>query len=613
MYETEASYRVESIDQIPPSVQSKFQELTGQISERTVLPWGEHCTECVWPTCYTTCDLYTPREDLRCRRFVDGMVRIDHPGSPNSYLLKIRFKRWGKLWTPGNVHLYTPAQARTREWRDHLIGNAICRFPLPVYARKVVAGKRYYLKTTFAQRRQPSEQRPTAFILECYNPGTATITASLTMRPTAGDSKVPFQQLVELPSGFVRVRVPVDAISRSIIDGPFEVELTPNEIEDGETLYFGVMDFVREVVEPKLAGRNGTGRDEPKTAATNGKVSKVKCVVWDLDNTLWDGTFVEDGAEGLRLKPEVVDVIHALDRRGILQSIASKNTFDDVWRVVAAFGLADFFLFPQVSWGPKSQGLEAIAKQLNIGLDTLLFVDDSPFELAQVQSALPEVRVMAASGISQLLDRPDCDVPVTEEGASRRKLYQQENVRQQYATTFDGDYFAFLKDCRLELTLRPLSRANLQRVHELTQRTNQMNFSGTRYDRDTLERIMATEHLDSYVLECRDRFGSYGIVGFSIVDRREPRMTDLMFSCRVQSKRVEHAFLTYLFERYSGSSNAEFWANYRKTTRNAASGRVFEDVGMEEVATQEGVTSLVRRDAGKIQPDGIVSITFDKE
>jgi FkbH-like protein len=593
MYETEANHAIEPLDQLPPDVQARFQELTDRIQARTLLPWGEHCTECVWPTCYTTCELYSPREDTRCRRFVDGMVRIDHPRSPNSYLLKIRFKRWGKLWSPGNVRLYSREEAARRERRDYLVGTAIYHFPLPTAVRKQVAGKRYYMKNALAQRRDPSEQEPTSFVVECYNPDNTVVRASLTMRPTSGRSKVPLQRLLELPPGFVRIRIAAHEIPRALLEGPFEVELTPNEIEDGATLYFGVIDFVREAHE---------------AAATSPTGKKVKCVVWDLDNTLWDGTLVEDGAESLRLKPEMVAVIHELDRRGILQSVASKNNYEDVWPVVSAFGLNDVFLYPQVSWGPKSAAIETIAKKLNIGLDTLLFIDDSPFELEQVRSACPSVRVLAASEAMRVPERPDCNVPVTEEAASRRKLYQQDSLRQESAAAFDGDYLAFLRDCRLQLTIRRLSAANLERVHELTQRTNQMNFSGNKYDRDVLERLMAVEYMDTYVLECRDRFGSYGIIGFSIVDRREPRMTDLMFSCRVQSKRVEHAFLTYLFRHYRTLTDAEFHANYRKTPRNAPSGQVFADVGMQEVDTRDGVTSLVLRKDQIVLSDDIVTI-----
>src|SRR5580700_4675040 len=135
MYETEANHKVETGSQIPPEVVSALAELKGRVLARTVLPWSEHCTECVWPTCYTTCDLYSPREDGRCRRFVDGMVRVDCPGAANSYLLKIRFKRWGKLWTPGNTRLYPMAVSDRLEKRDQTIGSVLYQLPVPAAAR----------------------------------------------------------------------------------------------------------------------------------------------------------------------------------------------------------------------------------------------------------------------------------------------------------------------------------------------------------------------------------------------------------------------------------------------------------------------------------------------
>jgi FkbH-like protein len=158
------------------------------------------------------------------------------------------------------------------------------------------------------------------------------------------------------------------------------------------------------------------------------------------------------------------------------------------------------------------------------------------------------------------------------------------------------------------MQIEPLSPANVERVHELTQRTNQMNFSGNRYERKLLEEIAADRSQDAYVIGCRDRFGSYGIVGFSIVDSSEPRLTDLMFSCRIQAKRVEHAFLSYLLRKYIKATGSDFWADYRKTPRNAPSGRVFEDIGMEEKAERDGVTALVFPHDRAIPDDGIVTI-----
>src|ERR1700680_1864643 len=125
MYESEANVVTVSSGEIPAEVLASFSESRQTVTSRTLIPWGEHCTECVWPTCYTTCDLYSPRQDGRCRRFADGMVRVESPSAMNSYLLKIRFKRWGKLWTPGNARLYSIEKAQRLERRDYHIGRVL--------------------------------------------------------------------------------------------------------------------------------------------------------------------------------------------------------------------------------------------------------------------------------------------------------------------------------------------------------------------------------------------------------------------------------------------------------------------------------------------------------
>lgn len=590
MYETEANTRVESAEQIPAEALASFGLLRGRISSRTVLPWSEHCTECVWPTCYSSCDLYSPREDGRCRRFVDGMIRIDCPSAVNHYLLKIRFKQWGKLWTPGVLRLQSVHQAERLENRDRRIANVLYQIPLPAPLKKAAVEKRYGFKKRMAQRKGDSDAAGANFLLECFSPARQVVSLSLTIRSFQPNNSIPFQRLIDLQPGYNLVRVPSKDISSTIdLGSPFNVELIPNEIGQEITLFFGLMDFVQEV--------------EPV-----GKESKVKCVVWDLDRTLWDGILVEDGPENVRLKPGIIDTIEELDRRGILQSIASKNNHDEVIKLLKEFGIEELFLYPQVSWRPKSEALDAIARLLNIGIDTLLFVDDSEFELRQVQSVHSKLRVVNANEYSSLLDRSDCQSPVTEESKRRRKMYEVEQSRQQVASSFKDDYRAFLMDCDIHLEIAELSEDNLERVHELTQRTNQMNFSGNRYDRALLREVLQNSQLDTYVLSCKDRFGSYGIIGFGIIDNREPRLTDLMFSCRIQAKRVEHAFLSHVLRKYISLTGRDFHANYRKTPRNAPSGQVFADIGMQEVGLSDGVTQLVLRKDQDIPSDGIIRL-----
>lgn len=601
MYESEINGRVEELSQLPPDVVARFVDFRPKVATRTSLSWGEHCTECVWPTCYTSCDLYSPREDGKCRRFQDGMVRIDCPDSPSAYLLKIRFKRWAKLWTPGSIRQYPLAEADRLERRDQQIGSTLYQLPAPQKLRTLAIQKRYGWKKRTVNAAHSFDPLPTHFAMECYNPGAAPVDITLTLR-LADTSKpsIPFERLVTVQPGFHRELIPLDDITRLIdLRQPFGVDVTPNEIEDGATLYFGLMDFISLTPEPS----------QKAAVSSAGSPAKVKCIVWDLDNTLWDGVLVEDGPDNLNLKPGVVEMIQDLDRKGILHSVASKNTFDDAMAVLKHHGLDEYFLHPQISWGPKSDAIKTIAKRLNIGVDTLLFVDDSEFELAEVRSGCPQAQTFSSLRYLELPDLPGLQVPVTEEGASRRKMYQQESLRESIAEQHQGDYLQFLRECEMEMRLEPLSESNLTRVHELTQRTNQMNFSGNRYVREALQDILQKGSLDTYVISCKDRFGSYGIVGFSMVDPSEPRMVDLMFSCRIQSKRVEHAFLHFLIASYRDRGmHRGFWANYRKTPKNEPSGRVFEDIGMQVLDLTNGVSNLFYPPDRPVHPDGVIQI-----
>jgi FkbH-like protein len=591
MYETESNRKVESADQIPPDVIAAFGSLAGKIVMRTSLPWSEHCTECVWPTCYTTCDLYSPREDGRCRRFVDGMVRIECPRASNGYLLKIRFKQWGKLWTPASLNLHSSAEAAQIERQDRRLGNVLYNLPLPNPLRKLAVSKRYSWKKRQVVKSPLNGHLPTAFVFECYNPADKSVDLSLTIRTAGAAQKIPFQALKRVDPGYTLVRIPYGEISGVIdLSLPFNVELIPNGVDKEITLYFGLLDFVQE-------------RPQPATSA-----KPVKCVVWDLDNTLWDGVLVEDGLEGLTLKPGIQAIISELDRRGVIQSVASKNNPDEALGALQHFGIQEMFLYPEISWRPKGEAIARIAANLNIGVDSLLFIDDQEFERKQVETTCGGVRTLDSKRYGALLEMEQLNLPITSESANRRELYKVEQERKEVEAKFKDDYKAFLKYCNIRATVTPLTESNLERVHELTQRTNQMNFSGNRYDRAVLRQILTALHLDTYVLSCEDRYGSYGIVGFGIVDTREPRLTDLMFSCRVQSKRVEHALLRAIIARHLKETGKDFCVNYRKTERNYPSGRVFNDLGLIEVGEADGVTLLVFPCGRDLPDDQIVEM-----
>lgn len=586
MYESEVNRQLSSVDDIPRDVLLRFAETRLTVTERTLIPWGEHCTECVWPSCYTTCDLYTSREDGKCRRFIDGMVRIDYPPALSSYLLRIRFKRWAKLWSITNLRLYSTHEADVAERHDLRIGKCIQLIPADTL-RRAATTKRYAWKKRQHSRPNGAHGRPSCLLVECYNPHSTDVSITLTIRTQ--DTPVPFQALLAMRPGFTRHRVSCLDIERSIsLAGPIQIDLTPNEIVEGlTTLYFGAMDFVAEA-EPLKAPPT-----LPAQSKAHSNPKPCKCVVWDLDNTLWDGILLEDGPNGVRLKPGVKEIVKQLDDRGILLSVASKNNYEDAMALLRTFGLEEYFLFPQISWNPKSSGIRHIAAALNVGIDSLLFIDDSPFEREEVHTACPDVMVLDAVHYRDILSRPDCQSPVTHDSQRRRHFYREQQIRRDASRAYDGDYASFLKDCHLTLTIRSMTAQNIDRVHELTQRTNQMNFSGNRYTRDQLQHILQTPHFDTYVLDCEDRFGSYGTVGFCLIDRTAVHIIDLMFSCRIQGKRVEHAFLSHLIAKYRHLFSTSLSVAYRKTPKNAGPGKVFDDLGFHRTHELEGLLTLV--------------------
>ena len=151
------------------------------------------------------------------------------------------------------------------------------------------------------------------------------------------------------------------------------------------------------------------------------------------------------------------------------------------------------------------------------------------------------------------------------------------------------------------------------RAHELAQRTNQMNFSGTRYDQQAIRDLVGRPDARALVLECDDRFGSYGTVGFAVItlDAEGAMISDLMFSCRIQSKRVEHAFLTHALRTLIGETGRDVRARYRKTPRNAPSGKVFDDFGFTLLEERDGASILRFDRQAEILDDRIVAVVAD--
>ncbi|HLX37695.1 MAG TPA: HAD-IIIC family phosphatase, partial [Candidatus Binataceae bacterium] len=375
---------------------------------------------------------------------------------------------------------------------------------------------------------------------------------------------------VALPPGYSRHELPARCF-RAILDrgAPFKITMVP-EADTNARLVFLTADLVK---------------FKPRAAASS-DARKIKCVVWDLDNTLWKGTLVE--GDKVALNDGIAELLKYLDERGILLSIASKNDFDPAWKKLQEFGIAEYFLYPQIDWMPKSQKIRTIAKNLNIGIDTFAFIDDNQFELDEVASAIPELLPINASVIVSLKTDPRFAGSVTEESRTRRKMYQQQVAREDEERGFGDDYLGFLASCSIELEIAGYSEADAQRVAELVQRTNQLNFSGRKYTRDELQGVIANPALGKYVLRVRDKYGSYGTVGFCIVKPEADRLEvlDFMLSCRVQSKFIEQALFSHLLMQHNPSHANAIWVNFKKTERNTPAYNVLCAIGFQPCALE---------------------------
>lgn len=310
---------------------------------------------------------------------------------------------------------------------------------------------------------------------------------------------------------------------------------------------------------------------------------KIKVLVWDLDNTLWNGTLLED--EHVEPFPGVAELLHELDRRGILLSIASKNEPEPVRQRLEALGLWDMFLYPQISWSSKAVSVELIAKALNLGLDSFAFIDDQPFERDEVLSALPAVRVYDASRRDELLSLPEFTPRfITEDSARRREMYRSDLTRRADEQAYTGSNEEFLAGLGMKLRISPVAKGDLERVEELTLRTNQLNSTGYTYDFDELSEFMLSPKHKFLIASLSDRYGDYGKIGLMLMEEQEEfyELKLLLMSCRVMTRGIGSALLVYAL-KIAEQSGKGLRAQFVDTGRNRMMYITYKLMGFEEV------------------------------
>lgn len=293
----------------------------------------------------------------------------------------------------------------------------------------------------------------------------------------------------------------------------------------------------------------------------------VKLVVWDLDDTLWEGILLEDPEPALR--PGIADIMRMLDDRGVLQSVASRNDSATAMAHLSRLGIDQFLIFPQIGWGAKSLSVFGLSKQLSLSMDSILFVDDQDFELAEVSHACSGVRTLNARDIHMLESVARIEDVPTPDARRRRDLYQQEAKRTEAEEEFSGPPEEFMASLGLHLRVARADESDLARAEELTSRTNQLNTTGITFSRAQLASYAKQEDHILLVARLDDRFGDYGTIGLALIESTPEALVVklLLVSCRVISRGVGAMLLSQIAGRAS-EGGQELRVEFRDTGRN---------------------------------------------
>lgn len=347
-------------------------------------------------------------------------------------------------------------------------------------------------------------------------------------------------------------------------------------------------------VNPEVSAEEGPAKpaEESKT---------IKLVIWDLDNTLWDGTLLE--GDGIRVRPGVTETLRALDERGILHSIASKNDHEAAFRKLQELGLHEYFLYPKINWNSKAANIQSIIQSINIGADTVAFLDDDPFEREEVRHSLPELLILDAGAAAELTQRKEFVPPfITEDSARRREMYQADIKRQNAEEQFVGPQEEFLASLNMKFVIAVAQEDDLQRAEELTVRTNQLNTTGYTYSYAELNAFRTSPGHLLLVASLDDKFGTYGKIGLALVEKTSTVWTIklLLMSCRVMSRGVGTILMNHILQ-LARDARVRLRAEFRSTSKNRMMLVTYKFGAFREVE-KAGDLIIFEHDLQRIQP-----------
>lgn len=327
-----------------------------------------------------------------------------------------------------------------------------------------------------------------------------------------------------------------------------------------------------------------------------------KCIVLDLDNTLWGGVAGEDGFDGIKLGPtppgnayvEFQHYLHSLYQRGIILAINSKNNLDDALNIIRDHPYMilreNHFACMKINWNDKVSNMKEISDELNIGLDSMVFFDDDPANREYMKTNLPQVLTVDLpadpSNYSTIIQNMnDFNVlKITDEDKNRGTMYQQQRERNELENS-SSNLEDFLKQLDIKITIKKSNTFTIPRISQLTLKTNQFNLTTKRYQEEDIRKFSSDDKMLVGCAQVEDKFGDNGITGAFIVRKDNPKewMIDtFLLSCRVMGREVEKALLSYIIEKAKEDGVEKIKAEFIPTKKNKPAENFLPNCGFKE-------------------------------
>ena len=329
-----------------------------------------------------------------------------------------------------------------------------------------------------------------------------------------------------------------------------------------------------------------------------------KCLVLDLDNTLWGGIIGEDGIEGIKLGDDpvgrsYVEFQHnllALNQRGILLAINSKNNFDDAIQVINEHPnmvlKQDNFACVRINWNDKVVNMKEISDELNIGLDSMVFVDDDPVNIEYVRSNLPEISSIHMHADNchdnsrhlKLISPLFNVLKITDEDKARNRMYLEQRKRTELKTQV-GNLDEFLKQLNISVDIKNADDFTIPRISQLTLKTNQFNLTTRRYQEEDIRKFAQDSEKIVGCAQIQDKFGDNGITGAYIINKDNEQQWTIdtfLLSCRVIGRGIEDGVLCHIIEKARKDGISQVRGEYIKTKKNQPAENFFENFGFKK-------------------------------